>query len=192
MPAKDGEAFGCASLVLYWEQEICRLGETGKRWWNMLAWKNGLLAAVFAAACGWGMALDAPCASAEDMWVYRGYDDVDYFLQDETIRIDGDDWLVDVKVVDRGQLKFVAPFRFRMTGNWVDDIEERTVQMWWVSKKRWIDMGISSKDPLARALWVDGLLPYVGGDDSATETEGGAVTEADSDATGETTADDGI
>lgn len=161
-----------------------------KNTWNIWkTWKRAVLAAAFVAS---GAMLPAHPAVAEDIWVYRGYDDVDYFLQDETIRIDGDDWLVDVKVVDRGQLKFVAPFRFRMTGNWVDDIEERTVQMWWVSKKRWIDMGISSKDPLARALWVDGLLPYVGGDDSATETEGGAVTEADSDATGETTADDGI
>ncbi len=109
-------------------------------------------------------------AAAEDMWVYRGYDDVDYFLKDETIRIDGDDWLADVEVVDHGRTKFIATFRFRMTGRWVDDIEERAVAMWWKSKKQWIDMGISSKDPLAQALWVHGVMPYVAGDDSTDKT----------------------
>lgn len=109
-------------------------------------------------------------AAAEDMWVYRGYDDVDYYLKDETIHLDGDDWLADVELVDPdGETKFVATFRFRQTGRWLDDIEERTVAMWWKSKGKWIDMGLSSKDPLAMALWVDGMLPYVGGDDAASE-----------------------
>ena len=114
-------------------------------------------------------------AAAEDMWVYRGYDDVDYFLKDETIRMDGDDWIADVEVVDHGRTKFIAPFRFRQTGRWIDDVEERAVAMWWKSQKKWIDMGLSSKDPLAQALWVDGMLPYVSGDDD-TKTKADAKT----------------
>lgn len=134
---------------------------------ELRTWKQYMLLVAFV---GSFLALPAHPAAAEDMWVYRGYDDVDYFLKDETIRIDGDDWLADVELVDHGRTKFIATFRFRMTGRWVNDIEERAVAMWWKSKKQWIDMGISSKDPLAEALWVHGVMPYVAGDDSTDKT----------------------
>ena len=138
------------------------------------------------AACAW---LLPGQAAAEDIWVYRGYDDVDYYLKDETIQMDGDDWIADVELVEDGRTKFVAPFRFHPTGNWDGDIEERAVSMWWKSKKQWIDMGLSSKDPLAQALWVDGLLPYVGGNDAEKEEDGAgeAVAEDGTDG-GETAA----
>lgn len=150
-----------------------------------MKWSTCLCRWFLAAAFLFGGLLPTPSAAAEDIWVYRGYDDVDYYLKDETIHLDGDDWLADVELVDPdGETKFVAAFRFHQTGRWVDDIEERTVAMWWKSKGRWIDMGLSSKDPLAMALWVDGMLPYVGGDEETEEEapveDGVEVAEEDS------------
>lgn len=101
-------------------------------------------------------------ASAEDIWVYQGLDGVDYYLMPETLEYT-DHWYADVKFVRDGEMKFLARFRFVPTGNVVDNQYEIAADMWWRSQSRWISMGKSPEDALARALWVDGISPIIYG-----------------------------
>ena len=115
----------------------------------------------------WGAALLPGRASAEDIWVYQGPDGVDYYLMPETLEYT-DHWYADVKFVRDGEMKFLARVRFVPTGNVVDGQYEIAADMWWRSQSRWIGMGKSPEDALARALWVDGISPIIYGTQSSS------------------------